>query len=140
MYGINSETNDTEASKQIFGTLSLNHKLYRPRLYNLDDFIESAPIDITTRYNDSQLPVPLYQNINNNEINSRFNSIPIKEIDYNKYRTINEDGSIKVLKQWVIQFTWEIYVNEYKNINTDSSIKEKEFKKSIINEIKKKMK
>lgn len=120
LYNVDSKISDIDAGKQLFGPLSLNHKMFRPRLYNMEEYIESNYVDTTNRYNDAVLPHTLFEHdyliINNKNdktqsksiYHERFGSVDIKEIDYESLQSIDTNGYIVPLKKWVINTTWEL--------------------------------
>jgi hypothetical protein len=121
LYNINSTLSDNEAAKQIFGTLSLNNKMFRPRLFNIDEYIDSVYVDTTNRYNDSGLPDTISDHENRiqtikanknepekNIYQERFDSPTINQIDYGILKAIDAHGYIVPLEKWVIPMTWEV--------------------------------
>jgi hypothetical protein len=118
LYNIDSKVSDIDASKQIVGPLSLNHRMFRPRLYNMEEYVDSVYVDTTDRYNISTLPDRLIDNEDKNYddknklFHSRYGSIFIKEIDYSNLQSIDMNGYIVPLKKWVIRSTWELTYNK----------------------------
>ena len=124
LYNIDGKISDADASKQLFGPLSLNHKMFRPRLYNMEEYVESVYVDTANRYNDTALPHTLveydYHIINNKDNNKdnknqlksiyqeRFGSVEVSEIDYDNLQAIDTHGYVTPLKKWVIDMTWEL--------------------------------
>lgn len=93
-------SNDYEVSK-VFGPILLNHKLFRPRLYNNKIFESNKIVDINNRYNNSALKIPLHQIRNlsmNDVIITKFNSI-CNELNFDNYIVIDKQGNIKPLKK-----------------------------------------
>lgn len=129
LYTIDNNTSTKEAYTNITGTISLNSKLYHPRLYNIDHYHELPMVSLTNRYNDIEYQTKI--NISNipitNLIITKFRSINISEINYNNLNSIDTNGNIIPLKKWVINTTWDIYSNEY--LNKDTSIKKDLIKK-----------
>jgi hypothetical protein len=123
LYNINSKHSDKEASNNILGIMSLNHKLFRPRLYNMDEYINAPYVETSNRYNDTNLPGTINQKFSQIgiAIKNRFNSLDIKEINYDEFETIDKNGCIKPLKKWVINATWDIYNNSYKTFRKRST-------------------
>lgn len=115
LYLIDSSSSDTEAAKNIFGTVSLNHKLFRPRLYNMDSFDNVMFVDTTNRYNDTTATPITYDNSKGMGcyIQEKFKSVSIKEINWDSFTSIDKDGYIVPLKKWVIASTWDIYASQY---------------------------
>lgn len=125
LYSIDSKTSDNDTNKAISGTLSLNHKLFRPRLYNMDDFVESSYVDTSDRYNDKSLDKTVQDQKNASEqVIKRFDSIDIKEINYNKFVAIDSNGYITPLQKWIINTTWDLYQHNYKHLIKKSEVTE----------------
>jgi len=137
LYLIDSETSESKAAKNIFGTVALNHKLFKPRLYNMDSYVNAMFIDTTNRYNDSIVtPNTYYKGISmTSYIQHKFNSIEIKEINWDNFMSIDKDGYIIPLKKWVISSTWDIYVSEYKQyeIKNKKQNKDINLKENVVN-------
>ena len=129
LYTIDSNASDENAYKSIFGPVSLNHKLFRPRLYNMDEFIDSVYVETTNRYNDSDLPKQFISDESITlEIIKRFNSIGFKEFNFDIFTSINKDGYVVPVKKWIISTVWELYSSDYKSTNVtknDSKIDNK---------------
>lgn len=128
LYSLNSQNINTN----ICGHVNINHKLFRPRLYNIDAFIDSPHfVDTTDRYlNDNvesiNMLIPITQTIA-----QKFNSISFAELNYKLFNSIDKAGNIIPLKKWIILYTWNIYESFYKDsipnvpndtlINTESN-------------------
>jgi len=99
------------SSKNIFGILSLNHKLFRPRLYNMESFNDVMYVDLTNRYNDNKDFAKRYFNTDDliEYIESDFKSIRMSDINWSKISSINKHGNIVPLKKWIIDFVWNMY-------------------------------
>lgn len=94
------------------GSLDLNHKLYLPRIYNLENFYEEIPIDINKGYY-------IISNLTNFKISSKHEYfLEIDEYFNNKFshmncivqnlETINSKGSINPIEKWIIEASWNI--------------------------------
>ena len=96
----------TKIDDSNLGNLSLSHKLFHPRLINIDEFYDTQPVNIDGGYNDT---------FDNEEIisqNDILNDI-LTDFEYkgNKdestitsaFLTIGKDGSIIPLQKWVIE-------------------------------------
>jgi hypothetical protein len=116
LYLVDSSSSETEAAKNIFGTVSINHKLFRPRLYNMDSFVNAMFVDTSNRYNDSSATPIIYDNSRGmaSYVQEKFQSVGIKEINWDNFISIDKDGYIVPLKKWVIASTLHIYTSEYK--------------------------
>lgn len=124
LYMIDSNLSDNEAAKNIFGSLSLNHKIFRPRLYNMDSFVNAMFVETTNRYNDSTPAISCaYDNSKSmsSYVQENFKSVNIKEINWDNFISIDKDGNIVPLKKWIIATTWDIYTSEYKQQNQNIS-------------------
>jgi hypothetical protein len=113
LYTVDSKASDEVAAKNIFGPMSLNHKLYRPRLYNMDDFLDSVYVETTNRYVDADLPKQIiYDDSTTMETTKRFKSITIKECNLDSFTSIDKDGHIIPLKKWIITTVYELFSGE----------------------------
>jgi hypothetical protein len=105
-HNISKEILSVGSTMSTQGPLSLNHKMFKPRLYNKDEYINSMYVDTINRYNNLILPQTLSgYNIkikhNNNEETNKIN--------YNSLTAISTTGCIVPLKRYVINLTWGIY-------------------------------
>jgi hypothetical protein len=90
------------------GSLSLDHKIFYPRIINIDMFHDAEPINIDTIYNYSCDIISSLQDIES-EISKIFH---IKEsTNMISYKVIEEDGTIKPLDKNIIT----LYYNNIKN-------------------------
>ena len=91
------------------GCLQLNHKLFKPRLYNIEEYYDVIPVDLQMGYSDikdnSKIIIITMEDYFN-EIKTRFNSIDL--ILTNKLQTINSEGTINPIQKWVIEASWNI--------------------------------
>jgi hypothetical protein len=99
LYSINPSTNDRIASSSLFGALYTNHKLYKPRLYNIDYFIDTTYVDINDRYAD----VDIYRDAYRKAAHSIHYD---KELEQHNLVSINTDGSIMPVKKWIINYIY----------------------------------
>jgi hypothetical protein len=110
LYTIDTNASDEVAAKNIFGPMSLNHKLYRPRLYNIDNFLDSVYVETTNRYVDNNLPKQInFEDSTTLETIKRFKSINIKECNLDNFTSIDKDGLIIPLKKWIIPTIYELF-------------------------------
>jgi len=115
LYTIDSKASEEAAAKNIFGVVSLNHKLFRPRLYNMDSYIDTMYVETSNRYNDTDLPKQIISTDSiSAEIIKKFDSINFKEFNFDNFTSIDKDGYIVPLKKWIISTVWELYSNDYK--------------------------
>ena len=116
LYTLDPKATDSDANKNIFGIMQLNHKIFRPRLYNMDEYIDSVYVDTTNRYNDSALPVTLNGSGmgTTQSIVDKFKSIDIKEFNFDKFTSIDKNGYVVPVKRWIINSVWEVFNSEYK--------------------------
>jgi len=122
IYSIDSKLTDYVSAKIIFGTISLNHKLFRPRLYNSNLNSNLNSVDTCKRYNNT-LTIPIiYDNLKsiNDHIQEKFNSVDIKEINWNNFISIYKNGYIVPFKKWIIDSVWNIYESEYKQLKVST--------------------
>jgi hypothetical protein len=115
-YTLDPKATDSDANKNIFGIMQLNHKIFRPRLYNMDEYIDSVYVDTTNRYNDSALPVTLNGSGmgTTQSIVDKFKSIDIKKFNFDKFTSIDKNGYVVPVKRWIINSVWEVFNSEYK--------------------------
>ena len=92
----------------ISGFFSLNHKIYHPRMYNMDYYYDAFPIDLTLSYNINKEK----KKINNLqdyyiEFSNRYkDSVRFNFLD--NMKAVSTNGSIKKLEKWVIEACWNI--------------------------------
>jgi len=102
-----------ESNTDILGQLNINHKLFQPRLYNIEHFYNTIPVDLDTGYSIKSLKS--FNTIDEyfNEIAIRFKTNNYIQINFiNSLQTINVDGSINPVQKWVIEAIYNIL--EYK--------------------------
>jgi hypothetical protein len=92
-------------NEYIQGPLSLNHSLFKPRLYNIDEYNDSMYVDTTNRYNNYILPQTMSDY--NKQVNNNFYGN--NKINYNSLTAINTCGSVVPFKNYVINLTWKHY-------------------------------
>jgi len=97
------------------GPLKIDHKIFRPRLFNPDDFIDSPPIDIQLGYfnnlnviNNNKIETPHDYVIELNERYDNQHNNKLLCLILEKLQTINEDGSINPVEKWVIEASWNV--------------------------------
>jgi hypothetical protein len=120
LYCINFNDNNSLISN--LGALKIDHKIFRPRLFNPDAFINSPIVDIQTGYfnnlniiNNDRINTPHDYVI---ELNERYGNKNNQEFLYlilEKLQTINENGSINPIEKWIIEAVWN--VSNYKENN-----------------------
>jgi len=88
------------------GPLSLNHNMFKPRLYNTDEYADSFYVDTSNRYNNFILPQTISEY--NKNIRNNFNHEE-NIINYDSLTAISSCGSVVPLKKYVIKLTWKIY-------------------------------
>lgn len=115
LYTVNAKATEQQANNSIVGPVLLNHKLFRPRLYNAESYVNNMFVDTINRYNDS-VAISLFHDSKGviECTQDKFKSIEIKGINWNTFVSINKDGYIVPLKKWIINATWDIYTSDYK--------------------------
>jgi hypothetical protein len=93
----------------IMGCLNINHKVFQPRLYNIDKFYNVCPVDLDTGYTikilntfttiDDLLQEMVFRFKSNNYVENSF---------MNKLQTINENGCINPIQKWTIEAMYNI--------------------------------
>jgi len=118
---------DTE--NQINGFFSLNHKLYHPRMYNLDFYYDAFPIDWTEPYN---INTESKQIETTNEFYSELSVRYKNSINFdflNNMKAVGINGSIRKLQKWVIDGCWNIAQSNIKKKSSNVVIASKITKK-----------
>lgn len=118
------DINDENTLISNLGTLKINHKIFRPRLFNPDDYINAQPVDIQVGYsNVNSLSASQFKTKTEyvNELDERYNNSNkyLKTILQN-LQFINEKGSINPVQKWIIEASWNIY--NFNTNNTDYTI------------------
>jgi hypothetical protein len=95
----------------IYGLLNLNHKIFQPRLYNVDEYYNKTYVDLDKGYN---IPQNLKINHSTKEYFDEINKIyKIQNNDiiiniFCKLYTIGPIGSILPIKKWVIEASYDL--------------------------------
>jgi hypothetical protein len=110
LYSIKENENVTIICNQLFGPISLNHKLFRPRLYNIDYYNDATYVDTTNRYNDDNPGTFINSDYNIELIDRYTNYEPniINWINWNSQSTINYMGSVQPLNKLLIDMMWSM--------------------------------
>ena len=123
LYTININNDDSIISN--LGSLNINHKLFRPRLYNPDNYINCKPVDIQSGY--FNINTLLSDTIKLESFKTKIDYINELDQRYNIYndtdlhnilqnlQAINEKGGINPIQKWIIESSWNIseHDNEY---------------------------
>jgi hypothetical protein len=80
--------------------------MFKPRLYNTDEYADSFYVDTSNRYNNFILPQTISEY--NKNIRNNFNHEE-NIINYDSLTAISSCGSVVPLKKYVIKLTWKIY-------------------------------
>jgi hypothetical protein len=110
LYSIKENENVTIICNQLFGPISLNHKLFRPRLYNMDYYNDATYVDTTNRYNDDNPGIFINSDYNIGLIDL-YNNYELKIfnlVDWNRLSTINYMGSVQPLNKLLIDMMWSM--------------------------------
>ena len=81
--------------------------MFKPRLYNEDEYINSLYVDTIDRYNNFILPQTLSEY--NIQVQDIINNKEQNKINYNSLTAISTTGCIVPLKKYVINLTWKNY-------------------------------
>ena len=110
--------------KPIQGFLSVNNKLFHPRMFNIDSYYDAFPIDWTEPYIVQKESKKL-DNVNDYflELSNRYKTRLLFPF-LNDMQTIGINGSIKKLNKWVIEGCWNIMQNTIKKEKTKGNILE----------------
>jgi hypothetical protein len=108
VYCINISDENTLISN--YGSLKINHKMFRPRLFNPNEYINALPIDIQLGYSNNIISS---ENIQTNyeyliELNEMYKNKNSKylELILENLQTINPNGTINPVEKWIIDFFW----------------------------------
>jgi hypothetical protein len=107
------------------GSLNIDHKIFRPRLFNPDDFINVQPIDIQIGYfNVNNISCDKLKTKHDYviELDERYdnkNNQQYLQLILEKLQTINELGSINPVEKWIIESAWNI--SNFKENNNEST-------------------
>ena len=89
------------------GALSLNHKLFRPRMINSDNFYDAPYVNLELGYkNFNDISVNTIEDITM-QIKIRFNILYNTDFDMSKFTTIDSNGNILPIQKWVIETYYE---------------------------------
>jgi hypothetical protein len=130
-------TTDINASAQVVCVVkSLNYKLFRPRLYNMDDYIIYSYVETENRYKNTDLSVVLHNSPTTYMINQKFN-IPnnitkLVTINYDMLQSIDKDGNVVPIQKWVIDMHHSLYDHIMINPDNHSNAKQSIVKKKLI--------
>ena len=108
----NVDTKNTESVNSMLGFLNYDHKIYKPRLFNVDNYYDCNPV--SDNYNN----VNLVSYITTEEeymfeLNRLYgyNESPSSSIQSIKFTTIKDSGYVNPVKKWVMDAVWD-------NVNT----------------------
>jgi hypothetical protein len=92
----------------INGVLNLNHKIFQPRIYNIESYYESIPINIENGYNIISKKIDYTHKDYFDEINKIY-ILQYNDLNniYQKLFTISYDGSILPIKKWIIEASYD---------------------------------
>ena len=133
LYGIDPTNKQT--IKESLGPLAYSHRIYHPRLFNMDMYGIDAPyVNINEGYNNvperEQLTKKNVQNYIDNNLKYEVKKITtIGDIDLLNFYTISKDGYVNPVKSWIIESNYNIYKYGFLNyLSKDSD----EMNKDII--------
>ena len=114
LYSLQPTSSSYNGMAALMTPKSLNHKLFRPRFYNMDDYVDSVFVETDNRYNNNDLPNYIHGNMSTTEvIKSRFKQCVHENImgtiNYDMFQSIDKEGNIIPLKKWIIEMTWELF-------------------------------
>ncbi len=85
--------------------INFTHKLFRPRLYNVDTFINSNYVDLENRYNSKVVKITHRSEHN---ILTNPDAIAIPHINIDIFEAINSSGNVVSLQKWLIPAFWQL--------------------------------
>ena len=131
LYNFNSQHSSIIDSNM--GCLDFNHKLFQPRLFNIDDYYQEIPVDITQGYYNFPTNIPKIETKVDliTDIDNKFGNYPNVAMIaiINNLVTINNKGFIAPIEKWIIEASWNI-MKESDNLNEQSIAKKNKYKKS----------
>ena len=97
----------------IFGHVGYNERLFRPRMYNPDDYHDAVYVELN--YNQIDSKTHLDSESEYILELSRLYNIPLtsSSIDIMKFRTIKDTGYVMPFKPWVTQAIWDDFNSNY---------------------------
>jgi hypothetical protein len=132
LYGLHGDNPLTVSS--MFGSLPINHRLFRPRLYCENEYVNCIPVD-TLHYNPhagNTIKNGDIKTIPEIEAELLRNALPIEGIKYSKFVTIDSFGYIVPLQKWIINTTLELEGHQILPIK-NNMFKESDIKAGTIN-------
>jgi hypothetical protein len=131
LYNFNLQHSSTIESN--IGCLDLNHKLFQPRLFNIDDYYQEIPVDISLGYYNFPTNIPKIQIKADliSDIDNKFGNNPNFAMTaiISDLTTINDNGFITPIEKWVIEASWNI-MKEPNNLNEQSIAKKNKYNKN----------
>ena len=107
----NTNSNNTISKFRFFGPIELNSKFYRPRLYNIDNYLNLSYIETKNRYDNNITKLPIYKYKTLSTINimlEKFKTlINNPYINYEKLSAIDADGNFMPVKLWIFLSIYE---------------------------------
>jgi len=120
LYGINPEDKDT--IKSSLGWLEYKHKLYHPRLFNMELFDYNVPyVNTNDGYNNVEEREPLTVENVKQYMENKFGVSPPDLIHMYDFKTISPSGHIEPVQKWVIDTVFNQSKNGYYNLLEDMS-------------------
>ena len=113
LYGIDPTNKQT--IKEALGPLAYSHRIYHPRLFNMDMYGIDVPyVNINDGYNNvserEMLTKKNVQNYIDNNLKCDLKKIStIGDIDLLNFYTIGKDGYVNPVKRWIIESNYNIY-------------------------------
>ena len=112
LYGINPENKD--CIKTTLGWLGYKHKLFHPRLFNMDLFDHNIPyVNINDGYNNVEEIEPLTEK---NVRQYMKNNFGVNQKNFNHIydiKTISSNGDVEPVHKWVIDTIFNLDKNDY---------------------------
>jgi hypothetical protein len=116
LYGKNS----SNGLVRNLGGLTLAHKIFHPRLINVDEYYDAPPVNLENGYNDNYEGCEIKSAEQMSfEYKNKF-KINTNEIDMTSFTTIKHDGFIAPLEKWIIDAYYN-YSKMNNKLTKDSS-------------------
>ena len=107
------DLNNKETIKSSLGSLSFQHKLYHPRLFNVELFGYSVPyVNINDGYNNPSELEKLNSGNITQYMKNNFTSLE-NSINMLNYRTIGKDGYVQPVQKWIIDACFNLNKSSY---------------------------
>jgi hypothetical protein len=100
------DVKNPESVKKMFGHLGYDHRIYKPRLFNSENYHDCNPV--SDNYNDINF-IQYITNINDYKTElARLYNYNNSHLDEFKFNVIKESGYVNPVKKWVLDAIWDM--------------------------------